>query len=311
MTPPMLSVENLFLTLETANGPREILKGITFDIAEREVVGLVGESGSGKSILAHSILNLLPPSLATYTGQISFQGKNLLALSEADMGLYRGKDIGIVFQEPMTSLNPTQTLGQQLEEPLLLHQRLSAECRRHRVDELLDLVAFPQAKQRLGAFPHELSGGQRQRLVIAMALANSPRLLIADEPTTALDVTIQAQMIELLMGLQEKLGMSLLMISHDLDIVRHMAHRVVVMEKGEVVEKNTKKDLFASPQHPYTRTLLAAEPEKSAPPVPQGAPVILSVKNLSVVVRESKGGFIKGKKYILKNVSAKLLQCET
>jgi microcin C transport system ATP-binding protein len=246
-------------------------------------VALVGESGSGKSVTALSILKLLPyPAASHPSGSIAFKGRDLLPLSERNMRRVRGDDITIVFQEPMTSLNPLHTIEKQIGEILLLHRGLTGAAARARTIEVLTQVGIPDPQSRLGSYPHQLSGGQRQRVMIAMALANEPNLLIADEPTTALDVTVQAQIIELLQDIQRRLGMSLLFITHDLGIVRKIAQKVCVMKEGKIVEQGAVEHVFTAPAHPYTRALLAAEPKPDPAPPQPDAPVILQATDLKV-----------------------------
>src|SRR5882672_4939044 len=235
----------------------EAVRGISLDIGESESVALVGESGSGKSVTALSILQLLPYPLARHpSGSIRFQGQELLGADERHLRRVRGNRIAMIFQEPMTSLNPLHTIEKQVNEVLFVHKGLDRRAARERTLELLDLVGLTEAERRLDAYPHQLSGGQRQRVMIAMALANEPDILIADEPTTALDVTIQAQILALLRDLQSRFGMALLLITHDLTIVRKMATRVCVMTQGESVEAGPTAEIFARPRHAYTRRLL-------------------------------------------------------
>ncbi|BBK34473.1 microcin C transport system ATP-binding protein [Stella humosa] len=256
------------LTVTFGEGPRavEAVKGVSFDLERGETLAIVGESGSGKSVTALSILQLLPYPHASHgtATHIRFDGTELVGAPPAVLQKVRGGRIGMVFQEPMTSLNPLHTVARQIGETLLLHKGMSGEPARARTLELLSMVGLANAADRLDAYPHQLSGGQRQRVMIAMALATEPDLLIADEPTTAVDVTIQAQLLKLLKELQARFGMAMLLITHDLGIVRNMASRVLVMTEGRVVEKGPMADIFAAPQHPYTRRLLAAEP-KGAP----------------------------------------------
>ncbi|OYT94353.1 MAG: microcin ABC transporter ATP-binding protein, partial [Pseudomonas sp. PGPPP3] len=254
-----------------------------------ETLALVGESGSGKSVTAHSILRLLPYPIASHpAGSISYAGQDLLHMSEAKLRGIRGNRIAMVFQEPMTSLNPLHSIEKQINEVLRLHKGLSGKAATARTLELLDLVGIPEPRKRLKAYPHELSGGQRQRVMIAMALANEPQLLIADEPTTALDVTVQLKILELLKDLQARLGMALLLISHDLNLVRRIAHRVCVMQRGKIVEQASCEELFRAQQHPYTQELLGAEPRGEPAANPPGA-TMLSVEDLRVWFPIKKG----------------------
>nr|WP_312509406.1 ABC transporter ATP-binding protein [Pseudomonas luteola] len=247
--------------LRVAFSGQEVLHGIDLDICRGECLALVGESGSGKSVTAHSILRLLPASITTTSGGICYNGENLVTADEKRLRTLRGNRIAMIFQEPMTSLNPLHTVERQISEVLALHKGLGGKHARARVIELLELVGIREPLKRLKAYPHQLSGGQRQRVMIAMALANEPELLIADEPTTALDVTVQQKILELLKDLQARLGMSLLLISHDLNLVRRIAQRVCVMRNGVVVEQNSCQALFSAPQHTYTRMLIEAEPD--------------------------------------------------
>ncbi len=259
------------------------VEDVDFHIERGETVAIVGESGSGKTVSAHSILRLLPyPAASHPSGEIFFDGVDLLKAPEQVMRTIRGRRISIIFQEPMTSLNPLHTIEQQVAEVLKLHRGMSDGDARNRMLELLRRVGIRDPEKRLTAYPHQLSGGQRQRVMIAMALANEPDLLIADEPTTALDVTIQAQILELLKELQAEMGMAMLLITHDLGIVRKMAERVYVMKKGRVVEEGTTADIFERPQHEYTRHLMSAEPKGKAVPVAADAPVVMSADNLKV-----------------------------
>jgi microcin C transport system ATP-binding protein len=283
MTEPLLVVRDLSVAFHSDGRTSLAVDRVSFDVGKGETVALVGESGSGKSVTALSILKLLPyPAARHPSGAILFKGRNLLPLSERDMRRVRGDDITIVFQEPMTSLNPLHTIEKQIAEILLLHRGVTGAAARARTLELLTQVGIPDPQSRLASYPHQLSGGQRQRVMIAMALANEPDLLIADEPTTALDVTVQAQIIELLQDIQKRLGMSLLFITHDLGIVRKIAQRVCVMKEGKIVEQGDVERVFAAPAHPYTRALLAAEPKPDpAPPQPQ-APIVLQTTDLKV-----------------------------
>ena len=290
MTEPLLSVRDLSIAFRQGGRETLAVDCVSFDIAKGETVALVGESGSGKSITALSILKLLPyPAARHPSGAIMFKGRNLLPLNERDMRQVRGDDITIVFQEPMTSLNPLHTIERQIGEILLLHRGLTGAAARMRIVELLTQVGIPDPATRLKAYPHQLSGGQRQRVMIAMALANEPDLLIADEPTTALDVTVQAQIIALLKDLQQRLGMSLLFITHDLGIVRKLADRVCVMKEGKIVEHGPVQQVFAAPQHPYTRALLAAEPRPDPAPLQPDAPLVLDAQHLKVWFAITRG----------------------
>jgi microcin C transport system ATP-binding protein len=283
MTAPLLSVRDLSVAFGTGTRQTLAVDRVSFDIGQGETVALVGESGSGKSVTALSILKLLPyPAAHHPSGSISFKGRDLLPLSEREMRRVRGDDITIVFQEPMTSLNPLHTIERQISEILLLHRGLTGAAARRRTLEVLTQVGIPDPETRLGSYPHQLSGGQRQRVMIAMALANEPDLLIADEPTTALDVTVQAQIIKLLQDIQQRLGMSLLFITHDLGIVRKIAQKVCVMKDGLIVEHGDVARVFAAPAHPYTRALLGAEPKPDPAPPRPTAPVMLQATDLKV-----------------------------
>ncbi|MEM8978031.1 MAG: ABC transporter ATP-binding protein [Pseudomonadota bacterium] len=257
------------------------VRDVSFSVAKGETVALVGESGSGKSVTALSTVSLLADN-ANVEGSILYEGAEMVGASERDLRRVRGNDISFIFQEPMTSLNPLHTLERQLTESLALHQGLSGEPARKRVLELMEQVGIRDAESRLGAYPHQLSGGQRQRVMIAMALANGPELLIADEPTTALDVTIQAQILELLADLKRDLGMSMLFITHDLGVVRKIADRVCVMKDGEIVETGPTAEIFGNPQHPYTQMLLNAETVGAPDAVPADMPVVAETENLKV-----------------------------
>jgi microcin C transport system ATP-binding protein len=280
---PLLEVRDLSVAFHHAGGTSVAVDRISFDIKRGECVALVGESGSGKSVSALSILKLLPYPAASHPGgNIRFKGRELLGLSEREIRSIRGNDISIIFQEPMTSLNPLHTIEAQISEILLLHGGARGAAARRRTLELLTQVGIPEPETRLASYPHQLSGGQRQRVMIAMALANEPDLLIADEPTTALDVTVQAQILALLADIRARLGMSLLFITHDLGIVRRIADRVCVMNGGKIVEKGPVEQVFETPKHPYTRELLAAEPKPDpAPPRPE-SPVVIAADDLKV-----------------------------
>ena len=277
----LLEIRDLSITFRTEGGLVEAVKEVSLEIAEGETLALVGESGSGKSLTALSTVQLLPGS-AEVEGSITYRGTQMLRAPSTDLRRVRGNDISFIFQEPMTSLNPLHTIEKQIAESLALHQGLKGDAARARILELLEKVGIRDAESRLGAWPHQLSGGQRQRVMIAMALANRPELLVADEPTTALDVTIQAQILELLAQLQRDEGLSMLFITHDLGIVRKVAQRVAVMRKGEIVETGPTSEVFDTPQHPYTQMLLAAEPKGEAEPVPSGADLILEAEKVRV-----------------------------
>src|SRR6202022_298172 len=280
---PLLVVRDLSVAFR--QGQRETLAvdGISFSVKKGETLALVGESGSGKSVTALSILKLLPyPAARHPSGAILFKGQDLLPMRGAEIRPVRGDDISIIFQEPMTSLNPLHTVEKQIGEALLLHRGLVGEPARARTLELLTQVGIPDPKTRLNSYPHQLSGGQRQRVMIAMALANEPDLLIADEPTTALDVTVQAQILTLLAEIRARLGMSLLFITHDLGIVRRIADVVCVMNGGKIVEQGPVEQVFTAPKHPYTRALLAAEPKPDPAPPRPGSAVVISADDLKV-----------------------------
>ncbi|TQI75842.1 microcin C transport system ATP-binding protein [Bosea sp. AK1] len=283
MTAPLLSVEDLSVAFRQGGRETLAVDHVSFSIAKGETLALVGESGSGKSVSALSILKLLNyPAAHHPSGKVLFNGQDLIAADEDAMRQVRGNDITMVFQEPMTSLNPLHTIERQIGEILELHKGLRGEKARARTLELLDLVGIRDAKSRLDAYPHQLSGGQRQRVMIAMALANEPELLVADEPTTALDVTVQAQILKLLKELQGRLGMAMLFITHDLGIVRRIADRVCVMLKGKIVEHGPVAEIFGNPQHDYTKRLLAAEPKGRPAPVPADAATLLEAGPVKV-----------------------------
>ncbi|TAX12276.1 ABC transporter ATP-binding protein [Rhizobium leguminosarum] len=283
MTEPLLSVRDLSVAFHQGGETSLAVDHISFDIAKGEVVALVGESGSGKSVSANSILRLLPyPSASHPSGEIFFKGKDLLKASERELREVRGNDITMIFQEPMTSLNPLHSIEKQIAEILALHQGLTGQSARQRVLELLNQVGIREPEKRLKAYPHELSGGQRQRVMIAMALANRPELLIADEPTTALDVTVQAQILELLRQLKAVHGMSMLFITHDLGIVRKFADRVCVMTKGKIVETGAVEEVFANPKHDYTRHLLTSEPRGEPPLADPSKPLVMEGSDIRV-----------------------------
>ncbi len=259
-SPPLLEVRDLRVNFATYGGTVQAVRGLSFSMEAGECLALVGESGCGKSVTAQSLLRLVPHPPATTTGSVRFDGRELLDLSEREMNRLRGAALGMVFQDPMTSLNPTMPVGRQIEEALREHERLSRSAARERVLDMLRLVGMPEPERRYGQYPHECSGGMRQRVLIAMALVCGPRLIVADEPTTALDVTIQAQILDILKNLQSRLGTALLLITHDLGVVAHMAHRIAVVYAGRIVETAPVRELFARPSHPYTRRLLCSRP---------------------------------------------------
>ena len=289
---PVLSLRDLHVTFRTSGDPVHAVRGVNLDVAHGETIAIVGESGSGKSQAMMATMGLLA-SNGRATGSARYQGQELVGMPERALNRIRGARITMIFQEPMTSLDPLYRVGRQLAEPLIHHGGMSRVAARARVLELLDLVQIQQPERRIDAYPHELSGGQRQRVMIAMALANDPDILIADEPTTALDVIIQAQILDLLKSLQTRLGMAVVLITHDLGIVRHVADRVYVMREGEVVEEGTTARIFAAPVHAYTRMLLDAEPSGSKPPVPDDAPALLQAGNVSVTFH-LPGGILSG-----------------
>ena len=307
----LLDVSNLAVRF----GPVDAVRGVSFHMQRGETLALVGESGSGKSVTAMSILQLLPYPRASHpAGSILFDGQEMVGADERTLRKIRGNRISMIFQEPMTSLNPLHNVEKQIGEVLLLHKGLRGAKARERIIELLDLVGIPEPKSRLRSLPHELSGGQRQRVMIAMALANDPELLIADEPTTALDVTIQAQILQLLRDLQERLGMALLLITHDLQIVKKMADQVCVMKDGEIVEFGDNNRLFDEPRHPYTRRLLDAVPSGRARPLPDTAKQILQTGDIRVRFPIGKKGILGKPEYYLDavdGVSVSVRQGET
>ena len=261
LTMPLLEVENLRTHFGTLDGTVRAVEGLSFAIGAGETVAIVGESGCGKSVTSMSILRLIQEPPGKIAGTVRFDGRDLLKLSEPEMRQIRGNDISMIFQEPMTSLNPVLTVGKQIGETLRLHQGLSAREAERRVVQALMLVGISEPQRRVREYPHQLSGGMRQRVMIAMALACNPKLLIADEPTTALDVTIQAQILDLMRDLKRRLGSAIMLITHDLGVVAEMAERVVVMYAGRKVEEASVRDIFARPLHPYTRGLLGAVPK--------------------------------------------------
>jgi oligopeptide transport system ATP-binding protein len=278
----ILQVKNLQISFSTYAGEVQAVRGVSFDLRRGETLAIVGESGSGKTVTAKSLMRILPEANTRIKGgEAIFKGQNLLKLSEKQMQKIRGSKIAMVFQDPMTSLDPTMKIGRQIEESLKKHLGLSGQRARERAVELLTLVGIPNPEERIKQYPHQFSGGMRQRVVIAIALACDPQILIADEPTTALDVTIQAQILELLRDLQEQLGMSVILITHDLGVVAHIAHRVAVMYGGKIVETSTLREIFYNPQMPYTWGLLSSIPLPTADrsqdliPIPGSPPDML------------------------------------
>jgi oligopeptide transport system ATP-binding protein len=292
MADPVLSVRNLHVRFRTGDGILHAVKGIDLDINPGETVAIVGESGSGKSQTMMSVMGLLA-SNGWAEGSVKYRGEELVGLSPNRLNHYRGSKLTMIFQEPMTSLDPLYRIGDQLALPLTTHGGMGKADARKRAIELLELVRIPDPARRIDAYPHELSGGQRQRVMIAMALANNPDVLIADEPTTALDVTVQARILDLLADLQKRLGMSIVFITHDLGVVRRFADRTYVMKRGEVVESGRTADIFAAPKHPYTRMLIDAEPTGRKEPVAATAPVIMDAQNISVQFTLEKSFFGK------------------
>ena len=259
----LLEIENLSVEFPTQGGIMRAVDGVSLSLDEGEVLGVVGESGFGKSVTMLAVMGLIPFPGRVKADRLAFNGRDLLTMSEKERRQLTGKDVAMIFQEPTTSLNPSFTIGFQLAETLRLHEGMDRKAARRRSIELLEQVGIPSAESRLSAFPHQLSGGMNQRVMIAMAIACNPKLLIADEPTTALDVTIQAQILDLLMNLQKERNMALVMITHNMGVVAETARRVMVMYAGQIMEERSATDLFASPQHPYTAALLAALPERS------------------------------------------------
>ncbi len=300
MAEPVLSVRNLHVRFRTGDGILHAVKGIDLDINPGETVAIVGESGSGKSQTMMSVMGLLA-SNGWAEGSVKYRGEELVGLSPDRLNQYRGSKLTMIFQEPMTSLDPLYRIGDQLALPLTTHGGLSKAAARKRAIELLELVRIPDPARRIDAYPHEMSGGQRQRVMIAMALANNPDVLIADEPTTALDVTVQARILELLADLQKRLGMSIVFITHDLGIVRRFADRTYVMKRGEVVESGDTDAIFAAPKHPYTQMLIDAEPTGRKEPVASTAPVVIDARNIAVQFALEKSFFGKAT-HVLKAV---------
>ena len=300
MTSPLLSISNLDVSFHQGETHTIAAKNVSLEVYAGETVALIGESGSGKSVTALSALQLLPYPTAQHSqsSSIRFDSLELVQASEKTLRSIRGNRISMIFQEPMTSLNPLHTVEKQIGEVLFLHEKLNKHQARGRVIELLDLVKIPNPNERLESYPHQLSGGQRQRVMIAMALANKPDLLIADEPTTAVDVTVQAQLLELLQSLQQQLGMAILLITHDLRVVSKMASRVYVMKQGEIVESGTVEATFSNPQHNYTRTLINSKPSGHPQPISPAAAEVVCVESLRVWFPIKRGLFRKSVGYI-------------
>jgi microcin C transport system ATP-binding protein len=289
---PLLGIRDLSVDFDVSDRAVHAVRNVSLDIYPGETVALVGESGSGKSVTAHAVLRLLPyPQASHPSGRILFEERDLLSLPERELRGVRGNRIGMIFQEPLSALNPLHNVEKQIGEVLAVHKGMRPLQARARVLELLDLVGIKDGESRLGSFPHELSGGQRQRVMIAMALANDPDLLIADEPTTALDVTVQARVLELLKDLQRRMGLAVLLITHDLGVVRHVSDRVAVMKDGELVETAPTKELFQTPTHPYTRELLAADPGGEPNSEPEDARTLLEARDVRVWFPIKKGIF--------------------
>ena len=302
---PLLEIEHLAVRF----GPTTVVDDVSFTVAPGEKFALVGESGSGKSITALSVLRLV--DAATTTGRIRFGGEDLMQNSEREMRGIRGAAIGMIFQEPMTALNPLYTVGNQIGEVLELHEALRPNAARARAIELLAKTGIPDAEHRVDSYPHQLSGGQRQRAMIAMALACRPRLLIADEPTTALDVTIQAQILVLLDQLQREMGMALLFITHDLNLVQRFSDRVGVMERGRLVETGRTADVFTNPQHPYTRRLLASRPVRVVQPISPDAPLLVQARDVGVTFSIPRGWFTRRRIEAVRRATLQLSRGET
>jgi oligopeptide transport system ATP-binding protein len=309
---PMLEIDALRVTFATPQGDVEAVRGLSMSVAAGETLAVVGESGSGKSQAMMAAMGLLARN-GRASGSVRYRGRDILGLPSRALNDIRGARIGMIFQEPMTSLDPLYRVGSQIAEPLVRHRKMTWSAARAHAVELLHLVGIPEPERRVGAYPHELSGGQRQRVMIAMAIANEPDVLIADEPTTALDVTVQAQIIELLQDLQARFGMAIVFISHDLGLVRRIAGRVVVMRHGEVVETGPTADVFERPQHPYTRMLVDAEPRGRKSPPPRGAPEVLRARDVAVEFKLG-GGLLRGAPLVIRaveGVSLSLARGET
>ncbi len=312
MEKAVLELKNVKVKFKTLDGDVNAVKGADVIVHAGETIAIVGESGSGKSQMMMAAMGLLATN-GKAEGEVIYRGRNLLGMAKVELNTIRGRKISMIFQEPMTSLDPLYTIGNQVMEPIRHHLKMDLTAARQRAIELLELVKIKEPERRLRSYPHEMSGGQRQRVMIAMALANNPELLIADEPTTALDVTIQAEILELMADLQKRLGMAMIFITHDLGIVKRIAKRVYVMRKGEVVEAGDTKTIFAKPKHDYTKALLAAEPTGRKSPPETSAPVILSGKDIRVTFKIG-GGVLATPVVALKavdNVSINLRQGQT
>ena len=292
MPEPILSIRDLHVRFRTGDGVLHAVKGVDLDVGVGETVAVVGESGSGKSQAAHAVMGLLAAN-GWAEGSVRYRGEELLGLPPRALNRIRGAKIAMIFQEPMTSLDPLYRIGDQVALPLIAHGGLTRRRARARAAELLDLVRIADPERRLRSYPHELSGGQRQRVMIAMAIANDPDVLVADEPTTALDVTVQARILDLLADLKRRLGMAMVFITHDLGLVRRLADRTAVMQAGEIVESGPTEDIFSRPRHPYTRRLIEAEPRGRKAPAPEGAPVVLEAHGLRVTFALRSGLFAR------------------
>ncbi|CBL45241.1 ABC peptide transporter, fused ATPase domains [gamma proteobacterium HdN1] len=290
-TAPLLKIDQLVVSFDQNGTVVPAVQGVSLQVNRGETLALVGESGSGKSVTANTILRLLPKKSSSIQGSIQFEGKELTAYSEVALQMIRGASIAMIFQEPMTALNPLHTVERQIGEVLNLRKTVTPKERRNKIRELLAQVEIPEPEKRLKSYPHQLSGGQRQRVMIAMAIANQPKLLIADEPTTALDVTIQKQILELIRRLQKNTGMAVLLITHDLGVVRHFSDRVAVMRHGKIVEHNETQALFTHPKDEYTRMLLDAEPHGAPAPVPENAELVAMTKDLRIWYPIKRGLF--------------------
>ncbi len=315
MNEKILEVKNLSVDFNLHTGVVRAVNNISFSMQKGKTLALVGESGSGKSVTSMSIMQLLPKPLATHPkgSSINYRGTEIINAKDKVLEKIRGDRIAMIFQEPMTSLNPLHTIERQIAETLMFHKNMGKKDAQKRVLELLEAVHLPKPKSRLKSYPHELSGGQRQRVMIAMALANEPDILIADEPTTALDVTVQAEILSLLKELQEKFGMAILFITHDLGIVHHFSDTVCVMKNGEIVEKGTTKEVFNSPKHPYTKMLLDSEPKGLKEPVGEDAKVLLKAENMNVKFPIKKSFWGKTLEYLhaVNNISLSIKEGQT